>query len=288
MKYSFPKKNYKKGKKSLKVRTAPKTTSSVVKLQKQFDALNSQINKEKETKWIDLAILQNSVSQVNGNGPGVAPTNAYGVGQLSNSIYGLTIAPGTGPNQRIGNFINLKRMKWRCQIQNQIACISPMKLRFEIWQLLGDPTGVLMSPQNLVSQVYLPNNFYLVAQGSLVPPLFPAEIYDTTCLKNPLYKMSNVAKKIFTKKISIPPEQFNQAIEIREVNFNVDLKNMKSGFVPVTNQLQSQYYYFIFANTGNSNTALTVDPNYTKGLGSYGVASGTRFNSSVRIEYLDD
>lgn len=85
----------------------------------------------------------------------------------------------------------------------------------------------------------------------------------------------------------VPQEQFGTAIEIREHNFNVDLKNMKTGFNSL-DQLQCQYYYFIFANTGNSSTSLLVDPNYTPGLGSYGINTGTRFNASVRLEYVDN
>jgi len=283
----YPKKNKKSTKKAKKVKTTPKKVSSVVKLQKQINALTLTMNKEKEIKEIDLGILENSVSQVNGTGVGAAPTNAYGVGQLSNTTSGLSIANGTGPAQRIGNFVNLKRMKWRCQIQNQLGCVSPMKLRLEIWQLIGDPDGTsLMSPQTLVSQVYLPNQFYLVAQGSS-PPYGPAKIYDTTSLKNPQYNIGNIAKKIFTKKMYVPQEQFNSGIEIRDYNFNVDLKNMRTGFND-DDTLQCQYYYFIFANTGNSSVINVVDPSYTKGLGSYAVNSGTRFNASVRIEYLDD
>jgi len=275
-----------KGKgKGKKVKTT-KPDTSIVKLQKQLNALNLQINKEKEIKEIDFSIIQNSVSQVNGQGSGLPPTNAYGVGQLTNniSVGGLSIAQGTGNAQRIGNFVNLKRMKWRCQVQNQIATVAPIKLRLEVWQLIGDPS-TLMSPQALVKYAYLPNQFYQNATAG--SPTGPVAIWDTSCQRNPTFKMSNIARKIFTKKMYIPQEQFNTAIEIREYNFNIDLKDMRTGFNP-DSTLQCQYYYYIYANTGNSNTSNIVDPNYTDGLGSFGVASGTRFVANVRMEYLDD
>ena len=269
---------------SKKVKTTPKKDTSVVKLQKQINALNLKINKEKEIKEIDFGILENSVGQVSGQGIGLPPINGIGIAQLSNGVGGLTIAQGVDNAERIGDYVNLKRMKWRLQIQNQIACPTPMRLRLEIWQLIGDPL-TLMSPQALLKYVYLPNQFYANAtSGSSGGPV---SIWDTTSQRNPQYKISNIAKKIFTKHMYVPQEQFGTAIEIREHNFNVDLKNLRTGFTP-SNQLQCQYYYFIFANTGNASTSLLVDPNYTNGLGSYGQNTGTRVNANVRLEYLDD
>ncbi|MDD1474926.1 hypothetical protein MEO41_27190, partial [Dolichospermum sp. ST_sed4] len=159
----YPKKTYSKPAKktySKKVTTKPLLTSDVVKLQKQLNSLTTKITREKEVKEIDFGVLENSVSQVNGQGLGLAPTSAYAVGQLSNSPSGLIIPEGTGNTDRIGNFVNLKRMNWRCQIQNQPNCVTPMKLRLEVWQMLGDPT-TLMSPVTLVKQSLLPNYFYI-------------------------------------------------------------------------------------------------------------------------------
>ena len=278
------KKAYVSKTKSKKVRTVPKSDSSVIKLQKQINALTTKLTNQIEVKEVDFGIIDNSVAQVQGNGLGATPSNSFAANQLANEPAGLVIPNGTLNGMRIGSHVNLKRFKFRMQVQNQSACITPMKLRFELWQLLGDPS-TLMSPTSVIYDSLLPNEFYLRLQGG-TPPYGIASIYDTTSLRNTDYKMSNIAKKIHTKHIKIPLENFNAALMIRDINFNVDLKNMKSGFTS-TDTLQSQYYMFIFASTGNSSTSQIVDPSYTKGLGSVGINSGVRVYTNIRLEYTD-
>ena len=298
MKYSFPRRKYTKGTKKTtkakKVKTTPTNVPNVVKLQKQINAITKKMAKETEIKEFDFGVISASVAQVNGQGVGVAPTNAYGYGVLN-----IAIAEGTANGEHIGNTINLKRLKWRCQVQNMptsstsgtavSGLVTPMNLKLEIWQMLGDPNTAL-SINSFVQDSKLPNYFYLVNQGypGSPPTSGFCNIYDTTCLDNPQYNISKIAKRVFTKKIYIPQEQFATSIGVKQVNFNVPLKDIKVSFnEAIPAQLQTSYFYILYASTGNASAANIVDPAYTKGLASVAPNSGVRFMANVRLEYID-
>ena len=274
-----------------KVTTKPKVTTDVVKLQKQLNKLTSILSKEKEIKEIDFSFLDNSLGQVTGLGVGTPPKSGHIALQLSNSssiaLPSVAISQGVDNGERIGEYINLKRMKWRMQIQNQGLCITPLKIRMEIWQLLGDPINNSLTPEGLNKLVLNFNQFYINGLPALTQPI---SLWDTTCEVNPQYKLSNIAKKIFTKKFYVRQEHFNTAVQVQDVNFNVDLKNMRTGFNG-SDQLQCQYFVLMYCNTGNSGTdpvSSLVDPNYTPGLASAGTSSGCKIRANVRLQYLDD
>lgn len=302
MKNSSPRKSYKKGTKSKKVTIKPKKETNTVKLQKQINQLQRKMTNEVEVKEIDFGIFQNSVGQVQGFGPSVIPTSGHAFFQIP-----IAISQGAKAVQRIGNFINLKKMIWKMQVQGQLNCLSPMKFKMEIYQLKGDPVN-LPSASAFLQLYKNPNYFVQALTSGTSHPLGPLLVYDTTSLVNTNCVKSQFARKIATKYFKLPqrafagntaspappaaPDTFSPQ-NIREVNFSIDLKEERIGFQPGSpDQLQCAYYVYIFANTGNCGSAL-VDTAYSyntvpsSGLGQTMQKSGARVYANVRLSYTD-
>ena len=282
MKKSYTKKSYSKSKKSKKVSTKPKTDSSVVKLQKQLNALTTSITKSKEVKQVDTGVFQATVSQIIGQGVGTLPLTG-----LAAFVFSPAIPLGLQGFEHQGDWINGQSIQIRLQVQNQLATInSQMYVKMDIFRMRGDPTSP-QSPAAFAAQYWQPNYFYEQLLGTS-PPLGSFSLIDTQSMRSTYYNTSQAGLKVFSKTLKIPMEQFGSAIGVKEYSFTIPLKNRKMQFISefAPGALQEEYYVYFRCSTGNGGSD-AVDPSYTKGLGNYGANTGLKIYGTMRLNYTD-
>ena len=282
------KKEYKKN--ALKIVTKPKNESDVVKLQHQVNKITRKMTNEVEIKQVDFGVFQYSVGQVQGKGLTNPAVSGHAFFQLP-----INISQGAKAVERVGNFINLKSMLWRMQIQGQLNTVSHMKFKMEIYQVKGDPNTL---PLGITLLQFMKDPNYFVKANTGTFSQGALDLYDTTSQINSNCVKSQFARKVCTKYFSLPQRAFAGGATappnpIREFNFRLNLKDERIGFQPGSvNQLQTAYYCYIYANTGNCGAAdvpldyqMSAAPQ--SGLGQTTINSGARIYANVRLEYTD-
>lgn len=230
---------------------------NLTNISKDVSMLKSLINAEK--KILVLSGQNQNVAQLTFNSQG-----AYTLDMTPNP------AQGTTDNTRTGDSIKLTTSYLQFQLFGQSALIAPMRIRIEIWRVLGTPQTV----STALGQIYDATVF---ASNT---------IRDINSQRNPDYL--GQYKLIYSRerRFAPPPAGVTQRMIM---NWDIPLRYGQGHHVRLANASQTvedgQLILFILADSGNYSTASASTDTVAPILA---VNTGMIFHYNIKHYFLDN